>query len=292
MSAAAPLVPGFGPIERHPLNQGFAWPDHPGPFRCVTPAQARAYDEDGFFVLEDAFDAATLARVVAEIDPFEAKVEAFLRGLPDRRAFIARADEITFTTHLVQRSPVLRAFVAGPPFTDLVHDLVGLDVRLYWDQAVYKKPGTRAPFPWHQDNGYAFLEPQAYLTCWIALTDATEESGCPFVAPGIHRHGTLCHRASELGFVCHDATPASAVPVPARAGSIVVFSSLTPHATGPNRTRDVRKAYIVQYAPDGACVRTPDAGGGFRETPADAPERQFPVLVAGRPVAEGQPSCT
>ncbi len=27
-------------------------------------------------------------------------------------------------------------------FWDLVHDLIGPDVCLYWDQAVYKKPGT------------------------------------------------------------------------------------------------------------------------------------------------------
>ena len=40
--------------------------------------------------------------------------------------------------------------------------------------------------------------------------------------------------------------------VPAAAGSIVVFSSLTPHMTGPNTTDDVRKTYILQYAPDGA----------------------------------------
>ena len=38
------------------------------------------------------------------------------------------------------------------------------------------------------------------------------------------------------------------------AGSVIVFSSLTPHLTGPNLTDTVRKAYIVQYAPDGAEV--------------------------------------
>ena len=52
-------------------------------------------------------------------------------------------------------------------------------MRLYWDQAVYKKPDTAASFPWHQDNGYAYVEPQQYLTCWIALTDATERERLP-----------------------------------------------------------------------------------------------------------------
>ncbi|HVP29238.1 MAG TPA: phytanoyl-CoA dioxygenase family protein [Myxococcota bacterium] len=283
--AGAVVAPGFGPIERHPRNERFVWRDHRGPFRLVTPAQARAYDEQGFFVLEDALDAATLAGVEAEIDPWEEKVEGLLQRLPGKAAFIARAGEITFTIHLVLRSRVLRAFCASPPFTDLVHDLVGPDVRLYWDQAVYKKPDAEAPFPWHQDNGYTYVEPQAYLTCWIALTDATRENGCPWIAPGVHRHGTLRHRPSALGFVCAETTPPGAVAVPTRAGSIVVFSSLTPHATGPNRTSGVRKAYIVQFAPAGARTFTQTADGAWRDAPADAPDRQFPVLVGGAPVS-------
>jgi hypothetical protein len=60
----------------------------------------------------------------------------------------------------------------------------------------------------------------------------------------------------------------------------VVFSSVTPHLTGPNTTDAVRKAYIIQYAPAGACVLDGDADTGPSTgfTPCDAPERQFPVL--------------
>ena len=156
-------------------------------------------------------------------------------------------------------------------------------MRLYWDQAVYKKPGTESPFPWHQDNGYAFVEPQQYLTCWVALTDATEENGCPWVVPGLHRRGTLAHEYSDIGFVCLR-DPDDAVPVPARAGSIVVFSSLTPHSTGPNRTGDVRKAYIVQFAPAGAEVVRPEPGGATLRVPAADEVRQYEVLRRGERV--------
>jgi ectoine hydroxylase-related dioxygenase (phytanoyl-CoA dioxygenase family) len=268
----------------HPWSRSFSWQPPRGAFRRIDAAQARSWDEQGFFVLEDAFDAATVARVVEEIDPFERKAEAFLRKQPGGRLHIARADEITFTTHLVARSPFLREFARHPVFCDLVHDLIGPDVRLYWDQAVYKKPGTRAPFPWHQDNGYTFVEPEAYLTCWVALTDATEENGCPRVVPGLHRGGTLAHQPTDLGLVCFDAPPSPPVAAPARAGGIVVFSSLTPHATGPNLTGDTRRAYILQYAPDGAIALRPGADGAIAREPCAAPERQYPVLRDGRPV--------
>ena len=113
---------------------------------------------------------------------------------------------------------------------------------------------------WHQDNGYTYVEPQAYLTCWIAITDATPENGCIAVMPGVHRQGTLAHRSTPIGEECWGDWSA-AVEVPVSAGSIVVFSSLTPHATKPNVTDAVRKAYIVQYAPEGAVALHGDPDG-------------------------------
>ena len=271
----------------HELNQGFDWQPTRGPFRRVTAEQASRYDQQGFFVLENAFDPDTVREVIEELDPLEQQTEAFLRTQKDGRLFIARAGEITFTPHAVARSPRLKEFCSGLVFRDLVHDLVGPDVRLYWDQSVYKKPGTEAPFPWHQDNGYTFIEPQQYLTCWVALTDTDENNGCPWVVPGVHRRGTFAHRLSDLGWVCVE-DPPEAVPAPVRAGGMVVFSSLTPHATGPNRTDATRKSYIVQFAPEGAETVVRDSEGRPSRTRVDAPAYQFPVLVGGREPRAGE----
>ncbi|MGO9912208.1 MAG: phytanoyl-CoA dioxygenase family protein [Acidimicrobiales bacterium] len=95
--------------------------------------------------------------------------------------------------------------------------------------------------------------------------------------------GTLAHEYSDIGLVCLDEAP-EAVPVSARKGSIVVFSSLTPHCTGANMTDEARKAYIVQYAPVGAEVLTAGPDGSITRTPAVEPARQFVVLKAGEPV--------
>jgi phytanoyl-CoA hydroxylase len=265
---------------RHVLNTGFDWSDHRGPFRRVSAAQARQYDEAGYFLLEGALAPGEVEALMQAIDPLEARTVAALRERAGGRSFIARADEITFSTHLVVESLLLRRFTSSALFADLAADLIGPDVRLYWDQAVYKKPGAESPFPWHQDNGYAFVEPQQYLTCWVALTDATEENGCPWVVPGLHRLGTLAHEYSDIGFVCLREPP-DAVPVPAPAGSIVVFSSLTPHSTGANRTNAVRKAYIVQFAPSGAEVIRAVPGEPLTRTKADDAARQYEILRRG-----------
>jgi ectoine hydroxylase-related dioxygenase (phytanoyl-CoA dioxygenase family) len=268
--------------ELDPRSAGFVWPDHQPPFVALSAGDVAAYDRDGFFVLRDVLSADTVAAVTAAIDPFEAAAEDALRA-QGGSFLIARVDEITFTTHLAQASDVLRAFVADDVFLGVVADLIGPDVRLYWDQAVYKKPDTTAHFPWHQDNGYAFIEPQSYVTCWIPLVDATEQNGCPWVVPGVHRRGTLAHHIEPYGLQCFD-EPAGAIPVEVRAGDVVVFSSLTPHTTGPNLTDQVRKSYIVQFAPEGAAVLSTSGDGATIRTPADDPGRQFPVLVGGQAV--------
>jgi len=271
-------------VIKHDLNQGFEWEDHRGPFRALSPEQVRQYDEQGFVVVEDAFDAATIDALIEELDPIERRLEVLLEQKFDGRMFIARAGEITFTPHAVTRSAKARAFTQSKFFRDVTHDLLGDDVRLYWDQIVYKKPGTRDVFPWHQDNGYTYVEPQQYLTCWVALTDADEDNGCPVVVPGLHRGGTLAHETTELGFDCGvDAAGIQGVAAPVRAGGVVVFSSLTPHKTGPNRTTDrTRKTYIVQFAPDGAHVVKQEAGRTVRIR-CDAPDRQYPILIGGAP---------
>jgi phytanoyl-CoA hydroxylase len=272
--------------QPHPWNRGFEWHDHTEPFRALDEGQVRDYERYGYVVIPDLVRADLLAEVTAAIDQFDDRTEAYLRSMDGERLFIAEAGAITFSVHLAARSPVLRRLVTDPALAGIAADLIGPDVRLYWDQAVYKKPEKPRRFPWHQDNGYAYVEPQQYLTIWLALTDATPDNGCPHVVPGLHRRGTLEHHyVDPLGWECLDDPPGS-VAAPVAAGGAVVFSSLTPHLTGPNLSDDVRKAYIVQYAPDGAerLEGDPSAGPPTARVPCDAPDRQFPVVVGGRPV--------
>jgi phytanoyl-CoA hydroxylase len=260
----------------HPLNQDFRWEDRTGPLRRLTAAQRDAFNTEGFIKVEAAFDAGDVAAVTAAIDPLEAAGEAHLRAAGGTVS-IATADVITFTTHIARRSAVLKAFAAHPFIKDVCHDLIGGDVRLYWDQSVYKKTGEAREFPWHQDNGYTFIEPQQYLTFWLPLVDVDEENGCPWIAPGLHLGGTLDHWLTPIGLKCLEDVE-GAVATPARAGDAIIFSSLSPHRTGPNlKTGSVRKAYILQYCADGSVATMRDGA----RVAQDDPERQFKILEGG-----------
>jgi ectoine hydroxylase-related dioxygenase (phytanoyl-CoA dioxygenase family) len=274
-------------MQAHPWNERFEWHDHAGPFSRLTPDEVAQFDEHGFVVVPDLVDPATIAAVRDELDALEAEVDAFLQTRDDGRFSITETGALTIAIHAVTRAEAAKALSAHPSILGLCRDLVGPDVRLYWDQAVYKKTEKPRRVPWHQDNGYTYVEPQEYLTVWLALTDATDQNGCPEVAPGCHRLGTLEHHyVDPLGWEClEEGTPSVAAPVPA--GGAVVFSSLTPHRTGPNLTSEVRKAYILQYCPSGAEILQgdPRSGPPVARVPCTAPERQYEVLRSGEPVA-------
>jgi phytanoyl-CoA hydroxylase len=261
----------------HQDNKGFNWSMPGGPYSSLSEKQVSSFNNNGYLVLEDAFDKEVVQRVIDQIDPYEFNVTEALRGLDEGKFFISRAEEITFTTHLVTQSEYLKEFSAHEVFLNLCKDIIGNDVRLYWDQAVYKKPGTKDEFPWHQDNGYTFIEPQAYLTCWIALTDTDETNGCPWVVPKLHQMGTLHHEPTDLGYEI-DLDDADAVCLPLKAGSIAVFSSLTPHRTGPNMSENIRKSYILQYAPDGSERKISHS----LSEPVNDKSRQFLILKDGK----------
>jgi phytanoyl-CoA hydroxylase len=216
----------------------------------LTNQERNKFIEDGFFIRENAFSEAEVDQLTGWIDQYVKSHDDELTKVGTEG--ISRANEITFTSHLASKDPQIMRFVSQEHLVGLASELIDKNVALYWDQAVYKKPGTKKDFPWHQDNGYTPIEPEQYLTCWIALEDADVENGCIWVLPGSHKNGLVHHEMTDIGYNCYNGEDPG-VPAPVKKGGMVVFSSLTFHKSGPNLSQDrIRKGYIVQYT-------TPDA---------------------------------
>ena len=266
--------------ERHPWNTCFRWELPERAPITITAEQRAQFDRDGFFVLRRAFAGDEL-RLVEEACAEGVDLVSGLLEQAGGRISVAGLDTQVVAPHLVLRSDLLRRFCHDPRLTGVCRDLMGDDVRLYWEQAVYKVPHGAEPVLWHQDNGYTFIEPQAYLTFWVSLTDAARANGCISIMAGAHREGTLAHAATPIGFECWG-DHGAAVDVPTQSGDVVVFSSLSPHATRVNTTDAVRKAYIVQYCHADAVGYLGDGTGGAGVPVAQAdPARQFAVVSGG-----------
>lgn len=202
-------------------------------------ADIERFRSDGFFVVEDLFDEDECDRTLGHVES-----ALFELALGD-------ADDGTLSyrpmMHLL--SPELTAVATDPRWASIVLPLLGTgDARLYWEQAVAKPPQARTELPWHQDNGYTPLVPEEYVTCWMALDDADVDNGCLWVIPGSHRAGTKQHVNGAGPFrVGHDGPASDGVAVPIRKGSVLVFSSLLMHRSGPNTTERDRRAWIIQF---------------------------------------------
>ena len=147
----------------------------------------------------------------------------------------------------------LNDFVLGETIGKLTSGLLGKPPVLFNEQFVVKGAGKGASFAWHQDGAYVGFDHTAYLTVWIALDDATEENGCVYLLPrdleansGIDPHEWQDDTNELNGYFGDD----PGLAMTCKAGTVVIFSSLTLHRSGANSTGKPRRAYIAQYSPE------------------------------------------
>ena len=135
--------------------------------------------------------------------------------------------------------------------------LTGADLIQVWAvQLLYKPPAGAAhtTVGWHQDDDYwnAWWEGEVF-TCWLALTDVTEEAGPLRFVKGSHEWGFLASGnffAGDLDglrekfSVPADATwEEHAALLPAGAASF--HHRRTIHGSGPNTSSGPRRSYAV-----------------------------------------------
>ncbi len=265
--------------------------------------QKATFARDGYLVLpgfkaaaEIAAARARAAAIVDAFDPAEAgvfstrdqgarvdrwfldsgdKVRCFLEEEaldPAGRLRQAKALSVNKIAHaLHDLDPVFDRFSRADPLPALAADL-GLARPLIWQSMyIFKQPGIGGEVRWHQDASFFVTDPITVTTFWFALEDATRDNGCLWAEPGGHR-GPLRERFVRAGDATRletlDPTPwpdqASAVPLEARAGTLVVFHGKLPHYSAPNRSAVSRHAYTLHvtdataaYAPGNWLQRGP-----------------------------------
>ena len=157
---------------------------------------------------------------------------------------------------------VVGAWRAEPALAELAHSATIIDwvqplmdtyaVRLFRDNVVVKPPESGGTVPWHQDYAHwAHTTPAAHITCWVALDDATTESGCLHYFEASHK-GPLLPRLDdsdnfESTFERLSSLTTSAVPVEVPAGHCVFHHCMTVHGSFQNATKVIRRAAAFTY---------------------------------------------
>ena len=157
--------------------------------------------------------------------------------------------------------PAVFNMLTAVPSLDVVEQLIGPELTNNPIQHVRLKPPAakldlaeaRAHITatdWHQDSAVALEEAdQTYMvTVWLTITDATVENGCLQVQPQTSGQAILPHCAgTQTGIADGFLNEASAVSLPIKAGGVVLFYPLTPHASLTNITDGFHWSFDIRF---------------------------------------------
>lgn len=252
----------------------------------LTPAQIDDFETQGYLVVPDVVPIDVLNHVKAEYAALLDRLYAewFEQGRvatpPDTLDFWGKlieayrakcdyfqpldislpGDEIAPDTPF-HFGPAVFDLLTAPRLLDVAESLLGPELTSNPIQHVRLKPPAtdlqsdeiRAHITatdWHQDRAVALEEADEtrMVTVWIAVTDATIENGCLQVQAQTPDQDILPHCArTQTGIADGFVDEAKAIPLPIKAGGVVLFHPLTPHASLTNQTDAFRWSFDIRY---------------------------------------------
>jgi len=224
-----------------------------------------AYHRKGFGVVENLTTPADLERVRELLDGLFDRMDELPRELAfdlgDKKLHagakqIPQINNATrFEPRLLETQTYTRAFEAAKL-------ILGSEATFRGDHSIYKPPHNERATPWHQDISYGarhVKNPADLLrwniAFWIPLQTATIESGCMQFIPFSHlgnilSNHTIGHDPEAHTLETDGVDTARAVACPIALGSATMHAPKTLHYTGPNKTDNPRRAWILNFAVD------------------------------------------
>jgi ectoine hydroxylase len=221
--------------------------DHraPGALK-ITLEQRRRFDEEGFFLVENALTAADIEQITATVDAF-ADAARRARRLPDQAP--------VRVNNIVARHRVFRDLIDHAAILPLVVDVMGTRIQLRGSNLDVRPPVPRderadTPNPgdfarhWHRDEpqgGWPTVDgvvPFLEIKVGYYLTDLTRPgSGTLRVIPGSHR--IPADRPLD--------DPPTVTEINVKAGTALVFRTELLHNVAPNHSDITRKCLYLAY---------------------------------------------
>jgi ectoine hydroxylase-related dioxygenase (phytanoyl-CoA dioxygenase family) len=216
------------------------------------------YRENGYLLVENVLDAATLTRVRKAIADLVAKAAGVKTHNevydlePTHTPEHPRVRRIK-TPHKVD--PFFMEVVKQPGMTSILKALLGKDVRLHGSKLNVKAPRYGSPVEWHQDWAFYPHTNDDILAIGVMLDDVELENGPLLVMPGSHRidkvwdhhlDGRFCGamdptRTPELDY-------AKAVPCVGKAGSCSFHHVRLVHGSAQNTSDKPRQLLLYECA--------------------------------------------
>jgi ectoine hydroxylase-related dioxygenase (phytanoyl-CoA dioxygenase family) len=218
------------------------------PVNAMTSIDAsvrQGWDRDGWTLVPGLIGAGELVEFRREADRLWGHASHFAeRGVVPNSP--ARSDRLD---PFIDLSPQFADLARDPRLLEVAGRLLGGEAQLMKDKFIFKPAGTGG-YAAHQDGAYwqgIGLDLDRFLTAFLFLDGATKENGAVECTSGQHRSlltepGVIADpRKDQLG---------SFTTIGAAAGDLLLVHALTPHRSGPNRSRAMRRALAFTYGVD------------------------------------------
>ena len=229
--------------------------------RGLTVEEVGSFHDQGFLVAGKLLDDDHVEALRAEYDRvFEtARESGRYRNLSiddteDKDRKRKARSQMLQIMQMCERSIAFRKLLYHAPILDIVESLIGPNIQLFHDQALYKPPRQGGPVFWHQDNGYWQCTPANLVSCWLTLDDVDVSNGAMHLIPGSHRLLVSHERSAETGALLDlgdqaESEKATVVDLPA--GGAMFHHCQTMHHTPANVTDRPRRAFAIHYMTPG-----------------------------------------
>jgi phytanoyl-CoA dioxygenase PhyH len=202
---------------------------------------------DGWVVIPDLMSPAELGRLRDETDRHLAAVAD-----GSARPIVRVANGTPFRVENIAAYPIgdrsVLAARMSPVALDLMTRLLGADVISFGSVMVFKLPSAGPAVAMHRDIAEGvFSDDHVWIAAGFYLDDSDEGNGCLWAVPGSHRL-TGQDLADELALGLDSP---SAVPLPMRAGSLLLHDSRLLHGSKPSVRGALRR--VVYHSYQSAC---------------------------------------
>ena len=221
----------------------------------LTQQKVNEFKSQGYLIFEDFVSSEVLSELKESLNSIFDEIDndsSRLKQSYDNKHYGDISKEgRKFLKNQSRYYPAIQRYLKSKPIKEIVTKLLDGEAFIFNDQFVIKEPNTPSSFNWHQDSGYVNFDHKPYLTTWLALDDTHPLNGPLSIIPtNIETTSEVfTHQWSDKSkdlFIEVDESKAKELYV--AEGTLVVFSSLTPHASGANQSSRTRTAYLAQYS--------------------------------------------
>ena len=152
-----------------------------------------------------------------------------------------------------EHSAALAQLMFDSNITDPVAAVVGSEnLQLHHTLMHAKPPKIGAAFPLHQDYDYFPHKLDTMVAATLYLDDSEADNGCLHIIPGSH-DGSHHLPVDEYPIE-------RAIPVPMKAGDLLIFSYYTIHGSSPNISEQWRRMLLFEFRSPLDCRMTEPSG--------------------------------